>query len=232
MHACTNAATAALAFATFAISPLAAQDVAAPLPVQHMNAVPTGNAVLPANTEVLLQMSQDVTTKGKTWEEGDTFKLTVFKPVMLGDYVIIPEGSPAYGRITWLTSKGAFGKSGKMDVELEHVEVGGRKIRLDGTFRQEGEGNTLATAGGVILAGVFAGFVTGKSALIPEGRELMATTEGDIQLAIPASAVHREVKQAGLAPVGETVAIAATTDASVSPASEASGAVVAEPESE
>ncbi|MCV0382599.1 MAG: hypothetical protein K5799_03960 [Erythrobacter sp.] len=232
MHARTNAAAAALAFAMFAISPLAAQDAAAPLPVQHVNAVPTGNAVLPANTEVLLQMSQDVTTKGKTWEEGDTFKLTVVKPVMLGDYVIIPEGSPAYGRITWLTSKGAFGKSGKMDVELEHVEVGGRKIRLDGTFRQEGEGNTLATAGGVILAGVFAGFVTGQSALSPEGRELMATTEGDIQLAIPASAVHREVKQAGLAPVGETVAIAATTDVAVTPTAEAPDANVAEPESE
>lgn len=233
MHARTVAATAALAFATLAVTPLAAQDAAAPLPVQHVDAVPTGNAVLPANTEVLLQMSQDVTTKGKKFKEGDTFKLTVVKPVMLGDYVVIPEGAPAYGRITWLTSKGAFGKSGKMDVELEHVEIGGHKIRLDGTFRQEGEGNTLATAGGVVLAGVFAGFITGKSALIPQGRELMATTEGDLQLAIPASAVHREVKQAGLAPVGETVAIAATTEAAVAtPTATAPDAIVLEPDSE
>lgn len=179
---------------------VAAQD--APLAVQHHSEAATGNAVLPANTEVLLSMSQEVTTKGRTWKEGDTFKLSVEKDVMLGDYVVIPEGSPAYGRITWLTSKGAFGKSGKMDVEIEHVEVGGRKIRLDGTFRQEGEGNTLATVGGVIAAGIFAGFITGKSGRIPEGRELMATTEEPIELAIAASAVQRNVQQAPLAATG------------------------------
>jgi len=193
---------------------VAAQD--APLAVQHMDLAPAGNAVLPANTEVLLKMTQEVTTKGRTWKEGDTFKLSVEKDVMLGDYVVIPEGSPAYGRITWLTSKGAFGKSGKMDVELEYVEVGGQKLRLDGNYRQEGEGNTMATVGGVILAGVFAGFITGKSGRIPQGRELMATTEEPIKLAISASAVHRNVKQAALAATGgEQAAIVASTSVQV-----------------
>lgn len=188
--------------AALILSPIAAQAQNAPLTVQRADQAPTGNAVLPANTEVLLKMSQEVTTKGRTWEEGDTFKLSVVDDVMLGDYVVIPEGSPAYGKITWLTSKGAFGKSGKMDIELEYVEVGGRKIKLDGTFRQEGEGNTLATVGGVIAAGIFAGFITGRSGRIPEGRELMATTEEPIELAVAATAVQRDVKQADLAPVG------------------------------
>ena len=184
--------------AALIVMPVATQAQNAPLGVQHVNEAPKGNAVLPANTEVLLKMSQDVTTKGKTWKEGDTFKLSVEKDVMLGDYVVIPEGAPAYGRITWLTNKGAFGKSGKMDIELEHIEVGGQKIRIDGTYRQEGEGNTLATVGGVIAAGVFAAFITGKSGRIPEGRELMATTEGPIELAVAAADVYRTVKQAPL----------------------------------
>lgn len=199
---------------------VATAQEAAPLQVQRAGAPAAGNAFLPANTEVLLQMSQDVTTKGKTWSEGDTFKLAVVKNVMLGDYVVIPAGAPAYGRITWLTNKGAFGKSGKMDVELEHVVVGGRKIRLDGTFRQEGEGNTLATVGGVIAAGIFAGFITGKSGRIPEGRELMATTEEPIELAISAAAVHRDVKQATLAP--ESAGQLAIVDPAVAAAAEAS----------
>lgn len=182
-------------------TPLVAQSNAPmPLPVQNEGVTPTGNAVLPANTEVLLQVSQEVTTKGKSWSEGDQFKLSVVKPVMLGDYVVIPEGAPAYGRITWLTDKGMFGKSGKMDIELEYVEVSGRKLRIDGTYRQEGEGNTLATVGGVIAAGPFAAFITGRSGRIPEGRELMATTESPIELALPASSVRRNVKQADLAP--------------------------------
>ena len=198
--------------------PVAATAQDAPLAVQKAGEAAQGNAVLPANTEVLLSMSQEVTTKGTTWKEGDTFKLSVEKDVMLGDYVVIPEGSPAYGRITWLTSKGAFGKSGKMDIEIEHVEVGGRKIRLDGTYRQEGEGNTLATVGGVIAAGIFAGFITGKSGRIPVGRELKATTEEPIELAVSAAAVHRDVKQATLAPAGGPQAPLATAAAAPAPA--------------
>ena len=172
-------------------APVAAQDAGPmPLPVQRQT---EGNAFLPANTEINLRMNQEVTTKGRTWNEGDTFNLTVTNDVMLGDYVVIPQGSRGVGRITWMTSKGAFGKSGKMDVELEYVEVSGRRIPINGTYRQEGEGNTVATVGGVILAGVFAGFITGKSGRIPAGRELMATTENDVELAIPASDIGSQL---------------------------------------
>lgn len=144
--------------------------------------------VLPAGTEITLAMSEKVTTKGNGWEEGDQFGLTVASNVMLGDYVVIPKGTKAVGRITWLTSRGAFGKSGKMDVELEHLELGGRRINIDGTYRQEGNGATLATVGGVIAAGIFAGFITGRSGEIPQGRELMATLEDDLPVALPEGA--------------------------------------------
>lgn len=181
--------------------PLAAQDPT-PLPVQKADSAPSENAVLPANTEIVLEMNQEVTTKGKAWSEGDTFKLTVADDVMLGEYIVIPKGTPAFGRITWLTSKGMFGKSGKMDIELEYLEMAGRRIKIDGTYRQEGEGNTLATVGGVVLAGVFAGFITGKSGRIPAGRELIATLEEDLELAIPASAVRRSREVAPIARPG------------------------------
>ena len=107
-----------------------------PLPVKRVGDAPSGNAVLPANTEITLRMNQEVTTKGKTWSEGDQFKLTVAEDVTLGEYVVIPRGTPAWGRIAWMTDKGAFGKSGKMDIELEYLEVSGRRIKLDGSFRQ------------------------------------------------------------------------------------------------
>jgi hypothetical protein len=165
-----------------------AQTDNAPLPLPLSQAAVEPAAALPANTEVLLSMNQEVTTKGRAWNEGDTFNLSVVQDVTYGDYVVIPRGSRAVGKITWLTSKGAFGKSGKMDVELMYVEVNGRRIDLDGTYRQEGEGNTVATVGGVIVAGVFAGFITGKSARIPQGRELMARTASAVPLALPADA--------------------------------------------
>lgn len=196
------------AAAATALMPITAQaQQAAPMAVTPAGAAAAGNAALPANTEVLLRMSEEVTTKGNQWDEGDTFRLSVARDVKLGDYVVIPAGSPAKGRITWLTSRGAFGKSGKMDVELDSVEVGGRTIALNGTYRQEGEGATMATIGGVILAGVFAGFITGKSGRIPEGRELMATTEQPLELALSAEAVRQSTRQAVLAPAPVQAAV-------------------------
>ena len=175
----------ALGAAVLATSSLAAQD---PVAVQAY-AAPTPAAVrLPAGTRVPLRMTQTVTTKGDSWKEGDQFNLAVASDVLLGDYTVIPAGTKAIGRIKWLTSRGAFGKSGKMDIELEYLEMAGRRINLDGTFRQEGSGATLATVGGVLAAGIFAGFITGKSGTIPEGRELTATLESDLPVVLPAGA--------------------------------------------
>lgn len=155
-----------------------ADDANAPMLIAPASAVPT--KVLPANTEVIVSVNQTLTSKGNSLNQGDTFSLTVVQDVYLEDRVIIPRGSRAIGRVTWLTSKGAFGKSGKMEIEVEYAEVGGRRIPLEGHFRQEGEGNTVATVGGVVLAAVFAGFVTGKSSVIPQGRELLVHTKEDL----------------------------------------------------
>lgn len=194
--------TSAVAQDTQAIQAIEASPVTQAMPARAAAA-----SKLPAGTEVLLETTQEVTTKGKTWAEGDRFKLAVVHDVLLGDYVVIPAGTPAYGRITWLTSKGAFGKSGKMDVELEYIQLDGRRIDIDGTFRQEGEGNTLATVGGVIAAGVFAGFITGRSGRIPQGRELMATLERDVPVNLPAGA--------SITPAGVAVKASAPVEADV-----------------
>lgn len=217
MHIKALAASFALATSTASI----AQADLAPLPLEvARSSEPL--AVLPANTEVVLSMNQEITTKGRQWNEGDTFNLSVVHDVTYGDYVVIPRGSRAVGKITWLTSKGAFGKSGKMDIELMYIEVGGRRIDVDGTFRQEGEGNTVATVGGVLVAGVFAGFVTGRSARIPQGRELMARTALDLPLRLPVQAGDRD----GGLPVrggGVTMDVASTREAGEAAARWANG---------
>jgi len=174
----------ALAFAMTS-SATTAQETTTEAPMVIAPRAAAGTAVLPANTEVLLAMNETITTKGDQLKEGSTFSLSVVHDVMLGDYVIIPAGARASGEVTWLTSKGAFGKSGKMDIALRYVEVNNRRVPLTGTYRQEGEGNTVATVGGVIAAGVFAAFITGKSGVIPQGRELMARTKSDLPVQLP-----------------------------------------------
>ena len=65
----------------------------------------------------------------------------------------------------------------------------------------------MATVAGVVLAGVFAGFITGKSGRIPEGRELMATTEQPLELAVAADAVKSSTRQVAFAPAATQVEV-------------------------
>ncbi|HET9511933.1 MAG TPA: hypothetical protein VFO80_12370 [Sphingomonas sp.] len=159
-------------------------------PIQAVAAVKPGDpaTTLPANTEIVLSMNQDLTTKGAKIDVGTKFDLSVAYDVMVGDYVVIPKGTPAVGEVVWKTGKGAFGKSGKMEVEMRSINLNGRRIPVTGKYRQEGEGNTVATVASVALLWPAAPFVTGKSARIPAGRELKAFTESATPVAVPATA--------------------------------------------
>jgi len=160
-----------------------AQTAERPIVARAQNT--SSKTFLPANTKVLLRMNNTLTTKNKRYREGDTFYMTVVHDILLKDFIVIPKDSRATGEITWMTGKGMFGKSGKMDISLKYIDVDGRPVPIRGTFRQEGEGNTVATVGGVILAGPFAAFITGKSGVIPAGRELEAHTTENIPVSIP-----------------------------------------------
>lgn len=125
-----------------------------------------------AGTPIQLIVASEVNSS--THRAGDMFQLTVLNDIKVGDTVVIPRGTPASAEITWRTGKGAFGKSGKMEFSLRYIELDGKKIPISGDFRQEGEGNTIATGVGLLAVGVFAGFITGKRARLPTGRELLS----------------------------------------------------------
>jgi hypothetical protein len=152
-----------------------------PIIIQPQKA--TNQIILPANTEIIMSMNEDLTTKGGRAEEGTMFYLTVVSDVKVGDTVVIPRGSRGGGEVTWKTGKAVFGKSGKMDVELRYVELGGQRIEVEGKYRQEGEGSTVAAVGAAIIAAPLL-IITGKSAKIPRGRELVARTKYDVPISI------------------------------------------------
>lgn len=130
---------------------------------------------LPANSEVLLRMSEELTTKGGRAKEGQMFRLTVVHDVKVNGVTVIPMGTPATGEVTWKTGRAVFGKSGKMEIALRYVDLNGERIELAGEYRQEGDGDTLAAVGAVVLAAPLL-VITGKSAVIPRGKEIMGHT--------------------------------------------------------
>jgi hypothetical protein len=177
----TGAAIAALVAA-----PVYAQEAAAPAQPAAAEApaaaaVPeAGTLTLNAGVPITLAVSQEVNSS--THHAGDMFPLTVLNDVRIGDTVVIPRGTPAQGEVTWRTGKGAFGKSGKLEVSLRYIDLGGQHIPVSGDFRQEGEGNTIGTGVAILAAGVIGGLVvTGHRARIPVGRELMSQIAQPVQ---------------------------------------------------
>jgi len=163
----TGAALAALILTPLSASAATAQDTAAPAVAAD------GSLLLASGTPITLAVSQEVNSS--THRAGQMFGLTVLNDVRVGDTVVIPRGTPAQAEITWRTGKGAFGKSGKLEFSLRYIELNGQRIPVTGDFRQEGEGNTVATGVGMLAAGVIGGLViTGKRARLPVGREVMS----------------------------------------------------------
>lgn len=146
--------------------------------------------VLSPNSEVVVTPNDTITTKGRAIKEGHKFRISTMFDVMQDGYVVIPKGTVGEGTVTWLTSKGAFGKSGKMEVSFDWLELAGRRIALTGNFRQEGEGNTGATVGTAVAVGVFSAFVTGRSATLVNGQQLRARTAEPLSFLVPDNAAH------------------------------------------
>lgn len=176
------------AFAQDSAAPVAAEAQAAPAAEAEAAPVAPAQAALAANTPVTLSLNSEISSKRN--RVGDTFPLTVVQDIAVNGQVVIPRGTRAVGEIVWRTGRGAFGKSGKMEIALRYLDLGGRRIPLEGSYRQEGEGNTAATVGAVLAAGVIGGLVvSGHSAVIPAGRELIARTLDAIPVASGADGV-------------------------------------------
>jgi hypothetical protein len=162
--------------------------VATPVVAVARQEIAGTNNFLPANTQVDVTLNSEVNSK--VARVGDRIAMSVSHDVMLGDYVVIPRGAPASGIVSFRSGKGAFGKSAKMEIEVTEVVLNGRSVPLSGKFRQEGQGNTGATVGTAVAVGPFAAFVTGRSAVFDQGRELRAFTRDALPVQLGAAATQ------------------------------------------
>lgn len=192
------AAVAALAFS----APLAAQTVtstgtlrpsiplaeSAPAATPTIAIAPATNAVLRAGTPVSLRMLEEVTTKEKQARVGQRFRMEVASPVEYNGVVVIPAGSPAEGEIVSVRNKGMWGKSGHLGARALWARVGGRQIRLAGTFDDKGVTGTGGVVASIALVPLAGFFVTGTSAVLPMGGEVPAFLDEDIELAMKSAA--------------------------------------------
>lgn len=166
-------------------TPVVQATPAVPIIVQQVPA--NANPVLPSNSDIWVSMDNEVSSKKV--RVGHTIAMRVSRDVMVGQYVVIPRGTPASGHVSYRTGKGAFGKSAKFEFDIDSITLNGRTIPVSGHYRVEGQGNTGAAVGAVVAVGVFGAFVTGRSAVAAQGSEWRAATKEPLTVIVPKASV-------------------------------------------
>lgn len=135
-------------------------------------------------TRIELMMAQTVTTRDRHWDDGDVFDLVVSESIRFGEFIVIPEGTLARGHVRRSSGRGIFGRSGKIEVEVDYLLLGGTPLRLTGAYRAEGRGE-LTSVGSVAAAGFLAIFIAGDDGEIVRGSHITAYLAEDLHIMIP-----------------------------------------------
>jgi hypothetical protein len=148
---------------------LAAPAAHAQTPLAPLGYPAAQPAVMRAGTPVSLRLSEELTTKGKQLRAGQRFHLEVAEPVMVNGVTVVPVGTPAIGEVTDVRNKGMWGKSGHLSARILYLTVGGRQVRMSGTFDDKGATGTAGVVAAVAFVPIAGFFTTGTSARIPVG---------------------------------------------------------------
>lgn len=136
-----------------------------------------------AGTLIDLVTRDSISTKKNV--KGDLLYLKVAAPVVVDGVTAIPVGTIVVAQLTRADKRGAFGKSGKLDVQLLYAELPSGPLRVSGMLEARGKrgaDDSLATAA---LFFLLPSVATGRSAEIPAGSEVSGRLDRDLWVARP-----------------------------------------------
>ena len=171
--------------------------------------------ILKDGTAVKLRVNQ--TMSSASAKTGDSVDFQVVEDVRIGDFVVIPGGGTALGKVILAKPRGRLGKGGKLSIAIESVQLAsGEKIPLRAERNNKGESSIGSMTGAIAATGIvfFPAaplflLMRGKDISIPQGTGITAYTIGDIPLEI---GKFTPVKANQPATDGEQVPNTATSD--------------------
>ena len=139
-------------------------------------------------TPIKLRLSRTVSSEDA--KVNDKVDFDVLEDVKVGDTVVIPKGSIAWGTVTEAQSKRRMARGGKLDMNIDDVRLeDGEKAALRAVKEVKGGGHTGAMTAGIVAtslivwpAAPFFLFMHGKDVTIPKGTEITAYVNGDLDL--------------------------------------------------
>jgi hypothetical protein len=136
--------------------------------------------VLKEGTEVPLKFAQPLSSK--TARVGDSVEFTLAEDVKLGDAVVIPKETRAVGTVTHAKKNGMMGKAGELNLSIDYVKLGDKRVKLRGTQGREGDSKVGATVALVAVFGVLGFMKHGKNVEVKAGDPLKAYIAEDTEV--------------------------------------------------
>ncbi len=136
--------------------------------------------ILREGTDVKLKFADDLSSKTAT--DDDPVNLILDEDLKVGDVVVARAGCKAVGTITNAKKAGMMGKAGELNMRLEHLTVGDRRVRLRGSKGKEGEGKTGTAVALTVLFGPIGLIKHGKNVEVKAGTPLTAYVDEDAHL--------------------------------------------------
>jgi outer membrane lipoprotein SlyB len=128
---------------------------------EHREAKPI---VVPAGTAITVSLGSAIGSKLS--QPGQTFAGSVARDVVVGNEVVIPQGTNATGTVTDAKALGKFAGGAVLQVRLDSINLRGADIPVQAStrsFSQKGKGKRTAiiAGGGAALGGLIGGLAGG-----------------------------------------------------------------------
>jgi hypothetical protein len=154
--------------------------------------------VLPRGTRLAVRLNQTIDVKHT--QSGDRFSGVLAEPVVEGNTVAVPSGSPASGEVLVAHKRGRFKGKSVLALTLTRLEVNGATYRIDTsnlarTKKGKGKRSAAFIGGGAGMGMLIGGLATGGVGLLVGGLAgggagaLGAAFTGNGDLSIPAESV-------------------------------------------
>jgi hypothetical protein len=138
--------------------------------------------VVPTGTRIRVRLDQVLDTKRN--RNGDRFRATLDDPIVAGDHVVVPKGTPFFGRVVRAKRSGRLKGRAMLGLSLDSFRLRGDTYRIDtavyGRSSTAHKKRNLAFIGGGSGVGALVGAVAGggAGALIGAGVGSVAGTTG------------------------------------------------------
>lgn len=136
-----------------------------PVPASQSGA--STKTYFPMGTPVAFRTRTEVNTKQS--KPGDRLYLEVAESLTYRGQVVLPVGSPAVAEVVRSERKGHFGKKGKIEIRLLHVQTPYGPVRLTGQANDDGKGAGIWSIGGTALVAWPLAFIHGTSGYLRHG---------------------------------------------------------------